>query len=378
MKLFTRKYLAVLVIVGGILLAVAQWWSYRQVGEVLEDYPIAGTMTGYVVEKRPLIPHLYVSSLRGRIVGYRYDPDTRRYLVVVEGKTKGSRKSEEYLELLDVTRERYFTYLNRTAEKLTIWWDTKNESYLKGAALDLAHSLPWKVDLSALERSENRTLVIVGPPYPYAVLYSSGSAWYLGTALLLIALAIYILHSAPEVVEFVSRRKTWLGVLLVSLLVLASLRDSGEDPLMNLGPMWWTSDGDCTRVTYAVVRNEKVDNALIDAIKMAKDWEVYGRKRARAVVLLLPPDEAENLVGRLKEVTTAKAVSVQLRASRREEKWREALVPAYQDLLDLYGDTLPDEAFVALFNVSKDLVGVETVIYPNCGDMKVVRIVLEG
>ena len=363
---------------GVILLTVAQWWSYRQVGEVLEDYPMAGTMTGYVVEKRPLMPHLYVSSLRGRIVGYRYDPDTGSYLVVVEGKMEGSRNSEEYLELLNITRERYFTHLNMTAEDLTVWCDTKNESYLNKAAFDLVRSLPWKVDLSALERSENRTLVIVGPPYPYAVLYSSGSAWYLGTALLLIALAIYILHSAPEVVEFVSRRKTWLGVLLVGLVVFASLRDSGEDPLMNLGPMWWTSNGDCTRVTYAVVRNEKVDDALIDAIKVAKDWKVYGRKRARAVVLLLPPDEAENLVGRLKEVTTVKAVSVQLRASRREEKWEKALVPAYQDLLDLYGDVLPEEVFVALLNVSQEMVGTDRVIYPNCGDMRVVRIILEG
>ncbi|KUH32962.1 hypothetical protein APY94_07915 [Thermococcus celericrescens] len=378
MKLPRRKCVVALAIAGIVLLTVVQWWSYRQVGEVLENYPLAGTMTGYVMEKRPLVPHLYVSSLRGRIVGYRHDPDTRRYLVVVEGKMEGSRKSEEYLELLGVARERYFTFLNITAEELTVWWNTKNESYLNRAAFDLAHSLPWKVELSTLERSENRTLVIVEPPYPYAVLYSSGSAWYLGTSLLLIALAIYLLHSASEVVEFVSRRKTWLGVLLVGLLVFASLRNSREDPLMSLGPMWWTSDGDCTYVTYAVVRNEKVDDVLIDAIKMAKDWEVYGRKRARTVVLLLSPDEAENLVGRLKEVTTVKAVSVQLHASRRDEMWREALVPAYLDLLNLYGDVLPDEAFVALFNVSKDLVGVESVIYPNCGDMRVVRIILEG
>lgn len=116
-----------------------------------------------------------------------------------------------------------------------VWWNTKNDSCLNMAPLDLAHSLPWKVELRALEHSANRTLVIVRRPYPYAVLYSSGSAWYLVTSLLLIVLTIYLLHSAPGVVEFVSRRKAWLGVLLAGLLVFASLRNPGEDPLMNLG-----------------------------------------------------------------------------------------------------------------------------------------------
>ncbi len=379
MKLSRIKPLVALALVGVVLLTIIQWWSYRQVGEILEDYTIASTNTGYVVEKHPVLPHLYVNSLRGRIIGYRYDPGTQRYLVVVEGRLTGSRESAEYQTLLTFVREWYYRELERTEVPLVFWWGTDNESYLHSSAVRFMGALRWKAELTKLERSGNRTLVIVSPPYPYALALMD-SFLYIGVPLLLVFIAGYLLRSAPEVVAFVSREKTWLGlflIVLLGLMVLAGIQGSREDPLLNLGPMWWTSDGDCTHATYAVVRNERVDDILVDAIKAAKDKDVYGNRRARSVILLLPRDDAQSLVERLKDVTTVKAVSFQYPSSNWEHTRRKVFFPTYLDFRILYGNVLPSEAFDALLNVSRELVKIENVVYPNCGDMVVIEMILE-
>ncbi|QDA31584.1 hypothetical protein FH039_08200 [Thermococcus indicus] len=306
MKLFTRKYLAVLVIVGVTLLAVVQWWSYRQVGEVLEDCPATSVVARYRANVSPLLPSMYVRSIRDSIVGYSYEPSDGTYVLLVRGRAG---KPDEYYRLeLQSLETSYLDYLNLTAEYIELWSETGNESVLIQAASLLRRTLGVRAELENFKRGENVTAVLMEPPYPYRLFYRGNPLpGEIVLSLLLIAGTILLLSRLDVLIEVLSDSRNL--ALILAVIVGVSLVSYGllqeHDPLLGVRSKWVDRLNFCGERDYYVRRNAAVDSILLDAIGSTEYVRVERwNGRVLSITLALLLERAEGLLDNLSEETT--------------------------------------------------------------------------
>ncbi|NJE61465.1 hypothetical protein [Thermococcus sp. 21S7] len=308
MKLLMRKYLAVLVIVGVILLAVAQWWSYRQVGEILEDYPATSVVAGYSLNVSPLLPSLYVRSIGDSIVGYSYEPSDGTYVLLVRGRAG---KPDEYYRLeLQSLRNSYLDYLNLTTGYIKLWTETGNESAFNYAVGLLRRTLEARAELENFKRGENVTAVLMEPPYPYRLLHGENPLpGEIVVSLLLIVGTVLLLSRLDFLIEVLSDFRNLallLSVIIGISFVFYGLIQERPDPFLSIKSNWEDKLNFCGERGYYVHRNAEADSLLLDALSSAEYARVWtwDGKNVYSVTLAMSPERTEGLINNLSQVTT--------------------------------------------------------------------------
>ncbi|WP_188202312.1 hypothetical protein [Thermococcus camini] len=306
MKLSRRKHLAALAIAGIVLLTVVQWWSYRQVGEILEGYPDSQVVACYRENVSPILPALYVRSLGDSLLGYSYLPSTGEYALLVRGQ-KGKPDKYYWLELTGLENS-YMDYLNITAEYIARWYETGNESAFIYAVSLLRRTFEARNELEKLKRGENVTEVLMKPPYPYRLFHGGNPVpGEIVISLLLLAGTILLLSKIDVLIETFSDFRNL--ALLLALVIGVSLISYGllqeHDPLLGVGSKWEHKLNFCGERVYYVHRNARVDSLLLDAVGSAEYVRV-GRWNGRvlSITLALRPEMAEELLNNLSDETT--------------------------------------------------------------------------
>ncbi|WP_048152207.1 hypothetical protein [Thermococcus cleftensis] len=306
MKLSRRKHLAALAIAGMVLLTVVQWWSYRQVGEMLEGYPGSRVVAHYHENVSPILPALYVRSLEDSLLGYSYLPSTGEYYLLVRGR-EGKPDEHYRLELMGLERS-YSNFLNLTSEYIALWSETGNESTFIHAMSLFRITLEVRSELEKLKRGENVTEILVRPPYPYRLFHGGNPVpGEIVVSLLLLAGAILLLSRIDVLIEMLSDFRNL--ALLLALIIGVSFISYGllqeHDPLLGVESKWEDKLNFCGERAYYVPRNARVDSLLLDAVGSAEYVRVERwNGRALSITLALLPERAEGLLDNLSEETT--------------------------------------------------------------------------
>jgi len=293
------KHLVTFAVLGMVILTVVQWWSYQQVGEILEKYPATSVTAQYRTNISPILPSLYVRSLGKSLVGYYYLPSSREYVLLVRGRE--GKPNGDYLREFQRLQDSYTDYFNLTSKYIRLWSETGDKSAFQLAVFMLENTAETGAELKALTRGENVTEVLVEPPYPYRLL--SGWAPLLesfAVLLLLIAGAALLVSRLDALIGVFSnfRNLALLLVLLIGVSAVAyGLLHERPDPLMGVHSNWSNSLNSCGASVYYLHRNTAADSILLDAAGSAKYVEVSKVDgRVRRVALALSPEREEALL----------------------------------------------------------------------------------
>ncbi|NJE29475.1 hypothetical protein E3E38_00190 [Thermococcus sp. 18S1] len=378
MKLFTRKYLAVLVIVGVILLAVAQWWNYILVGEILEGSPHDPVVAGYRENVSPVLPALYIRSIGDSLVGYSYLPSTGEYVLLVRGQ-KGKPDKYYWLELTGLENS-YMDYLNLTAEYIARWYETGDESAFIHAVNLLGKTLEARKELEMFKRGENVTEVLMRPPYPYRLFHGDIPVpGEVVVSLLLLAGMVLFLSRLDVVIEVLSDFRNL--ALLIALVLGISLIFYGisqeHDPLFDIEPKWNGDLNFCGGTAYYVHRNARVDSLLLDAVNSAEYVRVerWGG-RVTSITLALPRGEEEWLLDSLSKESTVLYVYSLPSWLERLEINDSVVSLVREDLLETGG--LREGAVDAVMSASLEELGRSRGEFKFCANVTVVEFTFGG